>query len=69
VQACQREDGKFCAGIGAVEILAGVGFGIAAGLRFLQSLAERYAIRLNAAENVVAGAVQNAGNAVQAISA
>ena len=55
VQTRQRENGKFRAGIAAVEILAGVGFGIAAGLRFLQEPSlERYAIGFNArvAENV-----------------
>ena len=69
VQPGQREDRKLGAGIAAVEIFAGVGFGIAACLRLFESFAEGNASGLNAAENVVAGAVQNAGDAVQAISA
>ena len=69
VQTRQCEDGKFGAGIAAVEIFAGVGFGVAARLRLFESFAEGNATGLNAAENIVAGAVENAGDAVQAISA
>ena len=40
MQSGEREDGELGAGIAAVEILGGIGFGIAAGLRLLERLAE-----------------------------
>ena len=69
LQAGQRKDGKFGAGVAAVEVFARVRFGIAAGLRFFESLAEGNARGFDAAKDVVASAVQNAGNAVESISA
>ena len=69
MQSGQRQNGKFSAGIAAIQVFAGVGFRIAAGLRFFKSLAEGNARSFNAAENVVAGAVQDACNAVQSVSA
>ena len=69
MQSRQRQNGQLGAGIAAVEIFGGVGLGISAGLRFFQRLAERNPGVLDAAQNVVAGSIQNSGNAVQAVSA
>ena len=69
LQSRERENSELGASVAAVEILRGVSLGKASGLGFFQGFAERDAGALDAAENVVARAVQNAGNPVQAIAA
>ena len=69
LQSGQRKNGKLGAGVAAVEVFAGVSFGIAASLCLFESFAERNASSFDTAENVIASAVQDAGNAMQSISA
>src|ERR1700690_3171446 len=69
MQSSQGKNGKFGAGIAAVQIFGGVGFGVPARLGLFQCLAERDSRILDPAQNVVAGSIQNPGNAMQSVAA
>src|SRR5580658_2620602 len=68
VQSGERENCKLGASVAAIEVFGGVGFSVSAGLSFFERLAKRNAGIFDAAQNVVAGAVENSRDAVQAIA-
>src|SRR5215468_4422592 len=59
-----REDRKFLRGVVAVDVERRVGLGIAEPLRVLQAFGKRQSLLLHPAQDVVAGAVENAVDAV-----
>src|SRR6202011_4976763 len=65
----QGENCQFGASVAAIEVLGGIRFSVATGLRLFEGLAERNPGSFDSAENVVASTIQDAGNAVQPVSA
>ena len=63
------EDRQLGGGVGAVEIGRRIGFGKAQGLRFLHRLVERQLLLLHPGHHEVAGAVEDAGQAVDLVGA
>ncbi len=64
----RRQDRKLMRGVEAADIEARIGLGITQPLRFLQALLERQLLSLHARQNVIAGAVQDAVDALDRIS-
>jgi hypothetical protein len=67
-QSNLRQDRELRLRVAAIDILRRIGLGQSERLRFSQRLTERQAIAFHAAEDVVAGAVQDAGDSCQAVS-
>src|SRR6476620_3560793 len=61
-----RQDRQLLRGIVAIDVKGWIGFGIAEPLRFLQAFGKRQALLLHPGQDVIAGAVENAVNAVDA---
>ena len=68
MQSDPGQDGEFGAGVEAFDVFGGVGLGEAELLGFAQSGGEGNAVGLDLAENVVAGAVENAADSEQFIA-
>lgn len=60
------ENGKLLRGIVAVDVEGRVGLGIAEALRILEALGKRQALLLHPGQDVIAGAVEDAIDAVDA---
>jgi hypothetical protein len=61
-QADGRDDRELGGRVGAVEILARIRFGVSGALRFGERIAERNPLGLHPAEDVIAGAAENAAD-------
>ena len=61
-------DGELGGGVSAVDVLGGIGFGVAGVLRFAERIGKRGASRLHAAQDVVARPVENAAYFDEAIA-
>ena len=69
VQSGKRKNRELGARVAAIQIFRCVRLGIASRLRFFQRFAKRDSRIFDAAQNVVAGSVQNSGDAVQSVPA
>ena len=52
-----RENGEFLRGVMALNVKAGIGFGVTEPLRFFEAIGKAQPLLLHAGENVIAGAV------------
>ena len=67
-QTDRGDDRQLGGGVGAVEVFARIGFGVAGLLRFGQRVGEGNRLRLHAAQDVGAGAVEDAAHFDEAIA-
>ena len=64
----RRENGELVGGVKAIDVERGISFRIAKALRVSQARVERNALALHTAEDVIAGAVENAVDAADLVA-
>ena len=64
----RRQDRELLRGVVALDVEGRIGFGVAEPLRFLQAIGERQVLLLHLGEDVIAGAVEDAVDALHGIA-